>query len=112
MPARNRERTGHVYPQQKSGLLDFRRELSAGTARRFLKKAPQRLLIARVRVSTRLAACCVDRSWNRLPVTAGNQLCFSAAEIRLAGFPTRTKSLCGAFFRKRPVPLVPQPLRP
>ena len=32
--ARNRERTGHVYPQQKSGLLDFRRELSAGTVRR------------------------------------------------------------------------------
>ncbi|MCI8601931.1 MAG: hypothetical protein HFE45_10155 [Oscillospiraceae bacterium] len=32
--ARNRERTGHVYPQQKSGLLDFRRELSAATRRR------------------------------------------------------------------------------
>jgi hypothetical protein len=26
LPARNRERTGYVYPQQKSGLLDFRRE--------------------------------------------------------------------------------------
>ena len=30
MPARNRERTGHVYLQQKSGLLDFRREQSCG----------------------------------------------------------------------------------
>ena len=33
MPARNRERTGHVYLQQKSDLLDFRRELSAATRR-------------------------------------------------------------------------------
>ena len=34
--ARNRERTGYAFPQQKSGLLDFRRELSAGTAGREL----------------------------------------------------------------------------
>ena len=40
--ARNRERTGHVYPQQKSGLLDFRRELSAGTARRELSAGTAR----------------------------------------------------------------------
>ena len=34
LPAPDRERTGYSFPQQKSGLLDFRRELSAGTARR------------------------------------------------------------------------------
>ena len=43
---------------------------------RFLKKAPQRLLIARVRVSTRPTAYCVDSCWNHLPVTAGEPAMF------------------------------------
>ena len=40
--ARNRGRTGYAFPQQKSGLLDFRRELSAGTAGRELSAATRR----------------------------------------------------------------------
>ena len=36
LPAPDRERTGYSFPQQKSGLLDFRRELSASTAGREL----------------------------------------------------------------------------